>query len=1080
LLLFILISLAVANRPQTTTKPSPIRNAINQATTKLNQNKPEEAVAILLKIHFVPSSKEEEQISYALHFLLGDCYSRMNSQKGVALQHYKEAKKWAAVLNDNTKLGEVNHKIGVCLIDLSKPEDARKAFNLALQYKIQHFGKENISLALEYNGIGNSYLNTHAYDKALENYKKALSIGLKENKNYMDNAMFYQNIAIVYTSKGDYDNAYLFFNKSVEVLKITYGEKSSALTMFYLNLGVYFYQRGKPKEALAYYYLAEPILKSNPSLRKDLGVLYLNEGNIATSQKDFNKALTYYQQSLKILKDFFADDNQTISTLRTNISYIFENQGNYSEALSTLMKIKSNDPNSPLIIKVERNIAGIYDKLGKFPEANKYYQSSIKEARMIPNQETEYAYSLHRYGEFLTTQNRDGLPYLNEALKIIGKNVGKKNQEIALVFNSLGTYYTRNNSDYKKALAYYQQALISIEESFSSTNILSTPSVKKAYPSFVYFDILQNKTFTLMNWYRKENNRTDLLRAAMNSGEQALVMLDKIRDTYGNEETKYSIRERSQQLSLVLMQITSTLYSKEKDIKYIDDAFRFSEKSRSAVMLSYLREVEARQAISLPTKIQALETKLKTDISDYQKFIYDEKQAKNPDRNKIDFWENKLFQINQKHDSLIAIFEQKYPAYYSLKYDKNVISSKLVAEKLNGKQAFIEYYLSDSVLFSFVITKDVQRLYKIMITQKFRSQISSLRNQLTENNYSKLDKSNYDHFVRTSRDLYNLLLKPFNREIEGKDLIIVPDGELLYIPFDILLSNDPKKNEIDFRSLPYLIKNHAINYSLSATIQFGRKEKHVHQPLDLAAFAPTYNQNHQYKNLVYNHKDSVMTLLPIPGAKEEVGKVSQIYKGTVFEGDAASEKTFKAESAKYNILHLSAHTIIDNDNPMYSKLVFSPINDKHDDGLLNTYELFNMKLGAELAVLSACNTGNGRLQLGEGIISIARGFFYAGVPGVVMTLWSVEDASSAQLMELFYKYLHKGLPKDEALRQAKLDFLSHCDQLETYPYFWAGYVNIGDNSPLEVSYKKYYTYLIIGVAFIFLLALLFYTLKKKK
>jgi len=169
----------------------------------------------------------------------------------------------------------------------------------------KHFlvGKENISLALEYNGIGNSYLNTHAYDKALENYKKALSIGLKENKNYMDNAMFYQNIAIVYTSKGDYDNAYLFFNKSVEVLKITYGEKSSALTMFYLNLGVYFYQRGKPKEALAYYYLAEPILKSNPSLRKDLGVLYLNEGNIATSQKDFNKALTYYQQSLKILKD---------------------------------------------------------------------------------------------------------------------------------------------------------------------------------------------------------------------------------------------------------------------------------------------------------------------------------------------------------------------------------------------------------------------------------------------------------------------------------------------------------------------------------------------------------------------------------------------------------------------------------------------------------------------------------------------------------------------------------------------------------------------------------------------------------
>jgi CHAT domain-containing protein len=222
------------------------------------------------------------------------------------------------------------------------------------------------------------------------------------------------------------------------------------------------------------------------------------------------------------------------------------------------------------------------------------------------------------------------------------------------------------------------------------------------------------------------------------------------------------------------------------------------------------------------------------------------------------------------------------------------------------------------------------------------------------------------------------------------------------------------------------------------------------------------------------------TLLPIPGAKAEVGKISTIYKGTVFEGAAASEKIFKTEASKYNILHLSAHTIIDNDNPMYSKLVFSPVSGSKDDGLLNTYELFNMKLGAELAVLSACNTGNGRLQQGEGIISIARGFFYAGVPSVVMTLWSVEDASSAKLMELFYKYLHKGLPKDEALRQAKLEFLNHCDQLETYPYFWAGYVNIGDNLPLENKYRKFYNYLLICATLLIVSGLLLFYFKRKK
>lgn len=1080
LLIFTLYLHAVASHPQAITRPSSIQEAIKQATTKLNQNKPDEAIKILQKIEFKPTNTEEQKACYAFHFLFGDCYSRINSQKELALQQYKEARKWAQTLKDIIKLGDSNHKIGVCLIDLVKAEDARKAFTLAIQYKIQHYGKDHISLALEYNGIGNSYFLSHNLDKALLFYKKALAVGMLANKYYMDNALFEQNIAIIYASKGDYDNAFSYFNQSIDVNKHLYGEKSAYITQLYLNLGVYFYQIGKPNKASEYYTQAESNLKSNPTLRKDLGILYLNKGNIATNQNDFNNALTYYQQSLKILKDFFPDNHQTISTLRTNISFIFEHQGIYPEALNALMRIKNNDPNSPLSIKVERNIAGIYEKMGKLSEAERYYQSSIKKAKRLPNQETEYAFSLHHYGEFLASHNRNGLPYLNEALKIFGSSILKKNQEVALMYSSQGKFYINNKKDYKTALELFQKALISIDENFSSTNILNSPIVKNVYPSYVYFDILQYKTFTLWNLYRKENHRTDLLKAAMNSGEQALMMIDKIRDTYGNDETKYSTRERSQQLSLVLMQITSALYSKGKSTKYIEDAFRFSEKSRSAVMLSYLREAEARKAISLPSKIQKLETDLKNDIADYQKFIYDEKQAKNPDKNKLELWDNKLFQLNQKHDSLIKIFEKSFPSYYSLKYDKDVISSNTVAEKLNKKQAFIEYYLTDSILFSFIITKDAQRFNKTIINASFRKQISSLRNQLTENNYAKLDKSNYDQFVRTSRALYNILLKPFSKEIEDKNLIIVPDGELLYIPFDILLSSDPKNTVMDFRSLPYLIKDHAINYSPSATILFGKRAKHNHQSVDLAAFAPTYNQTHQYKNLVYNHPDSIMTLLPIPGATAEVGKISTIYKGTVFEGSAASEQTFKSEASKYNILHLSAHTIIDNDNPMYSKLVFSPVSSNKDDGLLNTYELFNMKLGAELAVLSACNTGNGRLQQGEGIISIARGFFYAGVPSVVMTLWSVEDASSARLMELFYKYLHKGLPKDEALRQAKLEFLNHCDQLETYPYFWAGYVNIGDNLPLENRYKDFLNYLLMCMALLIASGLLFFYFKRKK
>lgn len=1079
-MMFCFISFQVkCAQPKTLNNSSSIQEILNQASAKLKLNKPEEAVTLLLKIKLNTSIQKDQVTAYTVHSLLGDCYSKINNKKDVALQQYLNAKKWAEKLKDLSKLGDIYHKIGLCTLEMGKVEEARKAFNSAIDCKSRIHGKDHISLALEYNGLGNSYFYAHNLDKALENYKKALAIGVKTKKYDTDNAMFDQNVAIVYASKGDYDNAFLFFNRSKDVYKYLYGEKSAAITQVYVNLGVFFYQIGKLNKAFEFFSQAEINLKNDPSQRKNLGILYLNKGNISNYQRDYVKALTFYQQSLRILKDYYPVLHPTINTIYVNIGNVYENQGNYNDALKSFLIARHNDPDSPLVIKVDRNIAGIYDKLGKSSDAEKYYLSSIKKAKQMTGQDLEVGFSLHNYGDFLTSHKKNGLSFLNEALKIFTKYSGVNNQDVAITHSSLGTYYTSINHDYQKALEYYQKALISIDEKFSSSNILKTPQVKDTYPSFVYFDILQNKTITLMNWYRRDRKRIDLLKAAMISGEQALTMLDNIRDIYSTDESKYAIRKRSQKTSLVLMEVVAELYKKERDPKYIQDAFRFSEKSKAAVMLSYLREVEARQIGKVPVSLQSFERSLKKNISDYQKFIYYEKQSKTPNKNKLDFWDNKLFQLNQKHDSLVRIIENKYPAYYSLKYDKKVINLDDVITKLTNKQAFLEYFVSDSVLFSFVITKEQQSIKRTSMTPELRNQISILRNQISNVDPAKINQSNYTQFVKASRELYHVLIEPFKNEISGKELIIVPDGELLYIPFDVLLTNEPKTTGLDFRSLPYLIKDHSINYSTSATILFGHKEKHQKQATDLVSFAPTYNKNYKYRNLVYGNKDSVMTLFPIPGALEEVTRVSQVYKGKVITGQMASESMFKSEAPNYNILHLSAHTIVDNENPMYSKLVFTPGTDKKEDGLLNTYELFNMNLHAELAILSACNTGNGKLQLGEGIISISRGFFYAGVPSVVMTLWSVEDNSSALLMELFYKHLAEGLAKDEALRQAKLDYLNQSDQLSAYPYYWAGYVNIGDNAPLEISRKKYLNYILLISAIILVLTS-FFILKKKR
>jgi CHAT domain-containing protein len=235
----------------------------------------------------------------------------------------------------------------------------------------------------------------------------------------------------------------------------------------------------------------------------------------------------------------------------------------------------------------------------------------------------------------------------------------------------------------------------------------------------------------------------------------------------------------------------------------------------------------------------------------------------------------------------------------------------------------------------------------------------------------------------------------------------------------------------------------------------------------LIAFSPQYIAN----ELRLDRESSKSYLFAsLPGAAEEVKNVSAYIKTVAFADILAQETTFKEKAPDFDILHLAMHTIINDSLPMFSKLVFSKTdNHSTDDGFLNTYEIYNMKLNARLAVLSACETGSGKLQKGEGVMSLARGFIYAGCPSIVMTLWQVEDQSGTEIMKNFYIYLSKGKRKDVALRMAKLKHLDSSDPLTAHPHYWLGYVNIGNPEPLYTSKDVYFViFLFIAIVLVFI------------
>jgi CHAT domain-containing protein len=320
-------------------------------------------------------------------------------------------------------------------------------------------------------------------------------------------------------------------------------------------------------------------------------------------------------------------------------------------------------------------------------------------------------------------------------------------------------------------------------------------------------------------------------------------------------------------------------------------------------------------------------------------------------------------------------------------------------------------------------------------------------------------KEDSKQFCFSSNQLYKNLILPYKNLIKNKKITIIPDGKLSYIPFDALLENIPDTSKtIEFNQLSYLIRNYPINYSNSANLLFKQIPKNEKVRIKAIAFAPIYKEGESIE--IAQQK---FPLIPLPGVQREVAQISEIINTNVFKGEEATEENFRKHAEKYDILHLAMHAFINDSLPAFSSFAFAQNNseDLTKNGLLNTTDIYNFKLNAKLIVLSACNTGTGQLKKGEGIMSLARGFLYAGCPSIIMSLWEVEDESGTQIMTSFYKNLKKGKTKDEALRSAKLEYLDSVSSRRAHPHYWLGFVNIGDNTPLYISYDFYFFILLI-------------------
>ncbi len=971
---------------------------------------------------------------------------------------------------NDTILGDAYHLLGKLLIDKGDLIAGIDTLKKCLKIKMRAYGENDPKLSKTINYIGLGFRQAVELDSAMFYYNWAARVVTDHNLVNKDLYFTYQNRGLVQVALGHFGLSYKYFEKALMVLdSIATPEEDVMRANFYKSFGLLTTLNGKLNEANDYYNLAEKIyLEHYGASYIVLADIYTLKGLNVYYNYDFDEAIIHFNKAINILNTNNAP-NQSIITLYSNLSTVSFKKRDYYGSINYCRKGFAYKPEKEGKLILLLNLSRSFSELNVNDSAEYYFSKSIKFAsntKLLPDK----ILTLHsEYAKYLFSNQRydESKFYLSLALEESNNFYGVVSEISAELLSKLGEYHLIYKKDMDSALYYFDKSIDIWDQRLSQpdqyaktwtvaeTGFMETYSAKAKLFREKYRSSGQiNDLEKCIDIYRKLFGYTDMITGKI-TREGTLLFNNKIKSVY-----------------IQAIEVAYLLYLETEEEKYLLEAFEFSEKSKSALLLSTLKNNRALQVAGVPESILKMEAELQEEINSLRKLRDDEQSKPRGSKSKISFFNTTLLDLYRKHDSLIASIEEEHPKYYTLKYDHSVIDLGSVRNSLKPHEIILEYTLADSNLFIIAIDKVKTDFIKIPVDSTFYDALEHLTN-LKNKRIPYLPEENPRDFVKHSGLLWKYLIGPVDQLIPNKQLIIIPDEQLGYLSFDILVNPWRSSAISSFRELPYLIKEHTLSYAYSSTLRYGAFFiKNKTASANAISFATDYYQEEQMQ-LPQHNEYGILSHAII-----EAEQVSQIMNGKTFTNEKATKKAFLTQAPKYKVIHLALHTRINDSLPMFSELIFSGEEKDSLEIPLRTYELYGMDLNADLVTLSACNSGTGKLQRGEGIMNLAKGFLYAGVPTVIMTLWEVQDESSTLIMKQFYSYLKAGFQKDKAMQMAKLDYLASANMLKSHPYFWSLFVVSGETTPVSIQEGDFNKYLYVALGIVVLLSL-FMLIKRK-
>lgn len=584
---------------------------------------------------------------------------------------------------------------------------------------------------------------------------------------------------------------------------------------------------------------------------------------------------------------------------------------------------------------------------------------------------------------------------------------------------------------YDEALEMTQAALATVVPALTGADYHIQPALHDLFAENTILESLSAKADILRQRYAVEGRVGDL-QLALNCHELVFEVEKQLRRSYSYESSKLFNLEESHNRCEVAINLALQLWRITSDGQYKEEAFAFAERSRSILLMEAFQKTNAATIAGLPDELLVHERTLQSDVAYAEERLYNARSNQAPDT-LLRRLEAEVWTMRQAYTDWIGNLEEQYPAYYNLKYNYNTADIKAIQQYLRKESgALIEYFLGRDTMYSFVITADQLEVTAKAGGDYLDSSIVAFLQSIEKYQLQGVDRMALAQtYTKAAHDLYRQLLGDIASIALPDQLTIIPDGALSLLPFDALLTEDPPVIG-QFNDYPYLLKKYTVSYGYSATLQLALTQK-PNSLRRFIGFAPQFNGQGGYGQLRYN----ISTL----------ENIQSLIGGKVYKGTAADIDRFKEEAGDYDIVHLATHAQANTVSSDFSFVLFSNKGSGYDSLFIK--DLYLLKLKAGMVVLSACQTAVGKVYTGEGVISLARGFLYAGAASVMTTLWSIDDVANRDLMTIFYKNLKKGKSKALALREAKLDYLNNSDGMLGHPVFWAAFVPIGDMKPMN-------------------------------